>query len=556
MAAIIEVKFFNTYILKKTNTTGGTAADGTAMWNGSFGVPSSLGGYPRTTPQIPDNGGTAGNWSIEESRIRGGYNNTSTDYGAKAYLVEDKPNSSRRVSTLIYSGIFNSRTGINNTNVFSVGEEITKSLDPANGSIQKLYAEDTNLNIFQELKVSKALIDKDAIYSAEGQGTSVTQLNLVIGQIIPYLGEYGIATNPESFAVYGYNKYFSDANKNVILRLSRSGLDEISSAGMKDYFRDELNRIKVASAPGRILGGWDIYTSQYFVSTQRNSQLVNVSNYNKETTLAWDEKINGWTSFFSFKPDQLFSIRNQMYTTKGGKLWLHNSNENIITQGLSNGDVISSSTITVDNLQGEIRLGDIVYGPGIIKGTFVLSVTTNPSGAVVVVNIPQTIQDNTQLNFSSLARNKFYGINYPSNITFIFNDNASISKNFKTIEYEGYNGWQVDSFISDPTGEDDLNSFYSFSKDSTSKVLSYEEGLYTSGLNTLRAGFNRKENKYYAYLKNSSLPVAGEIHFGDQMTGIKGFYAVVTMSTDVSTDYGGEKQLFQIGTEYTSNNGY
>jgi hypothetical protein len=556
MAAIIEVKFFNTYILKKTNAGGTNAGTGTAMWNGSFGVPSSLGGYPRTTPQFADNNNTAGNWSIEESRIRGGYNNTSTDYGAKAYLVEDKPNSSKRVNTLIYSGIFNSRTGVNNTNVFSVGEEITKSLDPANGSIQKLYAEDTNLNIFQELKVSKALIDKDAIYSAEGQGTSVTQLNLVIGQIIPYLGEYGIATNPESFAIYGYNKYFSDANKNVILRLSRSGLDEISSVGMKDYFRDELNRIKVAFSPGKIIGGWDIYTSQYIVSTQRNQQLTTGTNYNKETTLAWDEKINGWTSFFSFKPDQLFSIRNQMYTTKGGKLWLHNSNENIITQGLSNGNTINNSNITVDNLQGEIRVGDIVYGPGIIKGTFVLSVTTNPSGAVVVVNLAQSIPDNTQLNFSSLARNKFYGVNYPSNITFVFNDNAGVSKNFKTVEYEGYNGWQVNSFVSDPTGEDELNSFYSFSKDSTSTVLSYEEGLYTSGLNTLRAGFNRKENKYYAYLKNSSLPVAGEVHFGDQMTGIKGFYAVVTMSTDNTTDYGGEKQLFQVGTEYIINNGY
>jgi len=325
---------------------------------------------------------------------------------------------------------------------------------------------------------------------------------------------------------------------------------------MKDYFRDELNRIKVAFSPGKIIGGWDIYTSQYIVSTQRNPQLASGPNYNKETTLAWDEKINGWTSFFSFKPDQIFSIRNQMYTTKGGKLWLHNSNENIITQGLSNGNTLNNSTITVDNLQGEIRIGDIVYGPGVGKGTFVLSVTTNPSGAVIVVNIPQSIQDNTQLNFSSLARNKFYGVNYPSNITFVFNDSAGISKNFKTVEYEGYNGWQVDSFISDPTGEDYLNSSYSFSKDSTSRVLSYDEGLYSSGQTTLRAGFDRKENKYYAYLKNSSQPVAGEIHFGEQMTGIKGFYAVVTMSTDSTTDYGGEKQLFQVGTEYTSNNGY
>ena len=91
------------------------------------------------------------------------------DFGVKAYLDEQEPLQQNRFNTLIYSGIYNSRTGINNTNQFSVGEDITRSTDPANGSIQKLYAEDTNLIIFQEDKVSRALIDKDAIYSAEGR---------------------------------------------------------------------------------------------------------------------------------------------------------------------------------------------------------------------------------------------------------------------------------------------------------------------------------------------------------------------------------------------------
>ena len=553
MAAIIEVKFFNTFILKKSNGGAGESA-GTAIWNGSFGIPQELGGYKRTSPQagVSDD---PNNWAIEESRIRGGFNNTSTDYGAKAYLVEDEPNQSDKINTLIYSGIFNSRTGINKTNVFSVGEDITKSLDPVNGSVQKLYAEDTNLNIFQELKVSRALIDKDAIYSAEGGGT-VTSSTLVIGAIQPYLGDYGISTNPESFAIYGFNKYFSDSNKNVILRLSRSGIDEISSLGMKDYFRDELNRIKVASSPGKVIGGWDIYTSQYFVSTQKNAQLTSIQQDFKNTTLAWDERINGWTSFFSFKPDQIFSIRNQMYTTKDGGLWLHNSNENIIGQASVVGDTFSTNVFLIDNILGDIRLGDIVYGPNVSGGTFVTGKRTTATGVEVALNVVSSLTDNTQLNFSNLARNKFYGVNNNSSITFVFNDNPSVSKTFKTINYEGYNGWQVDSFVSDPVGEDNLNNSYSFSNDSTSSVLSYDEGQYTVGREILRSGFDRKENKYYAYLKNSSTPVAREIHFGEEITGIKAFYAVVKMSNDVSTDFGGEKQLFQVGSEYSFNNGY
>ena len=146
------------------------------------------------------------------------------------------PNGFRRPNSLIYSGIFNSRTGINNTNVFSVAEEITKSADPANGGIQKLYAEDTNLVIFQESKVSRALIDKDAIYTAEGGG-SVTNVNTTIGTIQPYAGNFGISRDPGSFAVYGYRKYFTDRDRNAVLRLSMDGLTEISNYGMNDLLQ-------------------------------------------------------------------------------------------------------------------------------------------------------------------------------------------------------------------------------------------------------------------------------------------------------------------------------
>ena len=101
---------------------------------------------------------------------------------------------------------------------------------------------DTNLIIFQESKVSRALIDKDAIYSAEGGG-SITNVNTTIGTIIPYAGKFGISTDPGSFAAYGYRKYFSDKNNNAVLRLSMDGITEISNYGMRDYFRDELNQI-------------------------------------------------------------------------------------------------------------------------------------------------------------------------------------------------------------------------------------------------------------------------------------------------------------------------
>jgi len=163
MATTIEVKYFNTFLIKKLKDIVEANTKPTAPFTN---VPSDY---------IANNVLTY-DWYIEESRIRGGYNNTIVDLGVKAYLDELEPLQQDRFNTLIYSGVFNSRTGINNTNQFSVGQDITRSTDPANGRIMKLYAEDTNLIIFQQNKVSRALIDKDAIYSAEGNA-AVTSTN-------------------------------------------------------------------------------------------------------------------------------------------------------------------------------------------------------------------------------------------------------------------------------------------------------------------------------------------------------------------------------------------
>jgi len=466
MAAIIEVKYFNSFLLRKAMPSSNEPT-----WNGSTGVPVAIGGFQRDTSE------GVGSWVVEEARIRGGYNNTNVDYGVKAYLVEDEPNAVDRGNSLIYSGIFNSRTGINDTNVFSVGAEITKSADPANGTIQKLYAEDTNLIIFQESKVSRALIDKDAIYSAEGGG-SITNVNTTIGTIQPYGGNFGISRDPGSFATYGYRKYFSDKDRNAILRLSMDGLTEISTYGMYDYFRDEFARIDTLSTEGNIVGGWDIYNKQYVLSTQPASG--NTSNGYK--TLTFDEGVKGWTSFFSYKPDQVLSLRSDFYSLHNGKLWKHYSED--------------------------------------------------------------------------VNRGNFYNTNNSTSIQFVFNPKVSMSKIFKTINYEGSNGWQVTSFNSDETGPDLLSGNWSSKFDTANvenkpTVYSYDEGVYTEGGVKYRVGFNRKENKYHANLVNNTLARQEEVLFGNSMTGIKGYFSTVTVSTDATTDPGGLKELFAVSSNYS-----
>jgi hypothetical protein len=458
MAVSIELKYFNTFWLKKIASLTSKEGVKKPVFNDPAypeNIPVSYTAEDGTTQTITK--AIATDWIIEEARIRGGYNNMSVDFGVKAYAVEDEPNQSIRRSSLIYSGIFNSRTGINQTNQFSVGEDITRTIDPSNGSIQRLYAEDTNLIIFQESKVSKSLIDKDAIYSAEGNA-SVTSRNLVIGQNVAFAGEYGISKDPESFAVNGYRKYFTDRDENVVCRLSMDGITVISNNGMTDFFRDKLS----TATPGGIKGGWDAHNKQYVVSIKNSQESNEQEEY---ITTCFDESSKGWASLFDYQPNNIFSINNDFYTTNTGKIYKH-----------------------------------------------------------------------YELQPNSSDRSNFYGVDYNSNVTFIFNAQPSTVKNFQTINYEGDSGWEMRSLA---TNEDIA---FNIKPNSLSSNLSQLQA------NALVNNFKRKEDKYYADILNSSPSQFGEVVWGSSSSGVKGFYAEVKM--EINNKGAGKKELFAVNTGF------
>jgi hypothetical protein len=447
MGATLELKYFTSYWLKKlTNVVGDTPSAPVAPY---ANVPQAY------TPV------NATDWFIEESRIRGGYNNTSTDIGVKAHIVEDNPSNQNRFNSMIYSGVFNSRTGINQTNEFSVGEDITRSVDPAHGSIQKLYAEDTNLIIFQEDKVNRALIDKDAIFTAEGSALT-TSGRLVIGQIIAYQGKYGIAKDPLSFAAYGYRKYFTDRKRGCVLRLSSNGeIVEISSFGMHDFFRDQLTNNSTVT--DGIIGGWDNHTKNYVLSIQQPNTVVGGETVENFKTASFDEDVKGWTSLFSFKPDLMFSLTSTFFSSKAGKLYTH--------------------------------YGSSGYG-------------------------------------------NFYGDIFASDVTVVLNSQPSIVKVFKTVNYEGNNDWTVSSIIAS-SGDTALVPI--------SKYGSVPNSLAILETEIFSNKFKRKENKFFANIINNSNPAAGEIVFGNNMTGVKGFFSTFIFRLDNTPNQ--KKELFAVSSD-------
>ena len=260
---------------------------------------------------------------VESNRLRDDFNQVIIDKGAVAsstidfvYEEEDKKNG------LIYSGIYNSTSGINNLNQFIAAEKITKDINPTYGSIQKLFSRNTDLITFCEDKVIKVLANKDAVFNADGNPQLIATQN-VLGQTIPFVGDYGISQNPESFAKESYRAYFTDKNRGKVLRLSRDGITPISDYGMSKYFKDQLKNQQ------NLIGSYDQKKNEYNLSL-------------KFTTVSYDEKVKGWSSFKSFVQEQGVSVTNFYYTFKNGDLYKHHD------------DVVTSfnSEVTWNNFYG------------------------------------------------------------------------------------------------------------------------------------------------------------------------------------------------------------
>ena len=257
------------------------------------------------------------NWSncysfgngVESNRIRDDFNAIQIDKGPKvSTILAEQYKQEIKKTGLIFSGIFNSTTGINRTNQFLIAEPITKDLNPYYGGIQKLYSRtrDGDLITLCEDKALKILADKDALYNADGNA-NLTSVDRVLGQAIPYVGEFGISKNPESFVQYGFRSYWADKNRGVVLRLSNDGLESISSKGMADFFKDNL------AAASSVVGSFDNTKSAYHITLNNK-------------TVTYKQTVGGWTTRTSFLQENGISLNNKFYSFKNGDIWAHYTN--------------------------------------------------------------------------------------------------------------------------------------------------------------------------------------------------------------------------------------
>ena len=304
---------------------------------------------------------------VESDRIRDDFNAPQIDNGVKVSTTFLDYGEETKSNGMIYSGIYNSSSGVNDLNEFNMAEKITKDINTSYGSIQALKTRNNDVVVLTEDKILKVIANKDAVFNADGNPQLIAT-NRVLGTSIPFAGDYGISKNPESLAWDQYRLYFTDMQRGAVLRLSGDGLTPISNVGMKTWFRENLDRSKT------LLGTFDTINGEY-----------NLTLKDTETTIAFNENSKGWVSFRSFIPQNGVSVGGKYFTGLNNKIYEHHASG--VGRNTFYGDFTPSSfKVIFNDMPSTIKLFKTMKYEGsqskVIKST--QEYVDTPNGAITV----------------------------------------------------------------------------------------------------------------------------------------------------------------------------
>lgn len=289
---------------------------------------------------------TFGN-GVESFRIRDAWNAATMQFSPRANSTIEGYEEQTVVQALTYSGIYTQTSAINRLNEFNLSLGNFKYLDRFFGSIQKLYSRDTDLVVLQENKISKVLYGKNLLSDSTGGGV-VTSIPEVLGTQIAYTGEYGISLNPESFTRWGNNLYFTDARRGATVALQPDGLFEISSQGMKNWFKANLDTNTVK------LGMFDPYFEHYVLAVDNDRKVEYCSISVTPVSLSFDGNIEKKSFYIESNTDWIITVPANDWLTISDKFG--SDNELIYVDVVENLGAPRNLNITISGCTEDIIL--------------------------------------------------------------------------------------------------------------------------------------------------------------------------------------------------------
>ena len=439
---------------------------------------------------------TFGN-GVESFTIKDSIKTKSMELGNRAIgSLQDEYKQSHKKFDITYSGIYNDETNLNRLNEFNLGLANFKPLEESFGNLNKLYGRETDVLTLQEDKISYVLSGKNLLSDASG-GDVLTSVPEVLGKQIARIEEFGISNNTESFAAYGYDKYFTDAKRGALIQLkgatgSSEQLIVISEIGMKSWFRDLFkDNFKTQK-----LGAYDPYMNEYVLA-----------NNDTQIPFTVDCIPCGQRQSFLLKPQEESSFCVETDTGIGDVTinFQVNANPLLKLKVNYNGQEVINQSIS--------SLGSVTFSKNVrsVNKYTVTLTNTGASGGVdadfnlttsCVVGVPLEVVDIVLTNDEDANKSIHHGWRYSDGASLISSPEVptvfeSSNKYIKSSFYEVYAGNQGEGSI--PIKTQDL----------TMRTIKYSSDTYDVK-NTNRFGYHTS-NTLYSNTPADLLTLAGNL---------------------------------------------
>lgn len=276
-------------------------------------------------------------------------NASGVNGNGRAYIVDDNQKEQRLPSFIRFGGAYIQDTFINKTNNFPASNFVD-TCSRSYGIIKRMTVRDLQLRVFQEMKCGWIPINQQVLQTANNNAL-VSQSDKLLNNVQYYEGDFGIGNAPCSLATKNFADYFHDTNRGVICRLSRDGLTPISITAKINRFaivEDLKYKATVylgdypadaSDIPGRaqIYGVFDTKNNEYISAYEEIASYEFFSDplpgfirtvTNPAKTLTWDEVRNRFVTPYSYHPEWMSCLKNDLITFKNGIPYIHNDKIN------------------------------------------------------------------------------------------------------------------------------------------------------------------------------------------------------------------------------------
>lgn len=401
--------------------------------------------------------------TIQEFTMDANYNDyfaSKVNSNGRAWPLEPDAKIQYFPTLIRFGQAYQPDTNINGLNRF-YPDDLYDKCNRAYGDILKLSVKGSYLRVGQKFKIGNVPVLLQIVKDGNGNDILSTS-DVLLNQIVYYVGDYGVGDTPESWTEYNNSSYFTYSTRGIICRLSLDGITPISVLSKVNSWA--TSNLPLRTGNYKVYGVYDPKSNNYIIaleqvilsgSLQIGSQgYIFIHSYFFtliNTAIVGDIVVVRLTDGNGVQRTYSYTVQSgdTVTTIYAGIRTLINA-DIYFTCVLSPAPVISQVAVSVTDLTALIS---IIYSPASINGAKTLSfdeesnqfesfLSYKPEMMCTLGDLLITFKNGGMWTHDSPTEyNNFYGVAYESYITAPFNQGVREKKTFTGISQIANTTW-------------------------------------------------------------------------------------------------------------------